>query len=703
MADLRIKVGASVDRGLADAYQPLIAAANKAAASIAVAGKRGGASVAAGTKSGTSAAEKEFAKLERTTVRWQREAAKAADKAAAAQVSAAERAARATEREAAKAATAEIREAEKVTRAQERELAKRERAQRAAAKAADKSAIVATRETGQAVRSASRYLGRSASGAASTVFGVGGRIAHAGLGVARDLARGAGIDADLGSMFSKNADLETSATKISNAGFMAGDARNGQRVDSRALTDQALKVGASTGTDANVALEGLDKFVAKTGDLQSGRDILEQMAKLSKATGSSLEDMMNGAGDVANQLGDVANKGELINQVMRAVSAQGKMGAVEIRDLAKQMAKVAAASTMFTGNRADVMTQMGALAQMTRAKGGAASASQAATSLGAFTDTFSKGARLDKFAAHGVKVTGEDGKTRAPIEIIKDALRATKGDNRSMNEMFASTAARRVTRGFETTYKDAGGGEAGIVAVQKAFDELKNATIADEEVAQSFAAAMRTSQSQAEVFNQEMRKSAMVMQEQLMPAMMQLAPAVVAATKSLANVVTWLTGDKQLRGATDMVNRDVPGAISSTDKQIAGGVISAPQREMNRIAENEAREAFSRASAEYQQKKEENDAKVDELRKGDSTGHAVFRREAKVQDIEKGAAEVASSKATMDAAQKSFQAMLGENAKVAELLRTHTIRVVVTNPTGKPALSSPKDGVEGPPGSGDVQ
>jgi regulator of protease activity HflC (stomatin/prohibitin superfamily) len=189
------------------------------------------------------------------------------------------------------------------------------------------------------------------------------------------------------------------------------------------------------------------------------------------------------------------------------------------------------------------------------------------------------------------------------------------------------------------------------------------------------------------------------MQTALTPAMQQLAPAIVDATNSLAKIVTWATGDRQLQNITDKVNQDVPGAITSTDKQIAGGVISAPQMDADKIAEKEARERMSRASAEYEQKKQEEEAE-----KNNPT--ANHRLETHFDDLfgtdtsgDKGrAAGVAEAKTQLEAARKSFQDMLGENAKVAELLRTHTIRVVVTNPSGKPALSSPKDGVEGPPG-----
>lgn len=697
MAKLMIHVGVSMDRSLTTAYQPVIDAANKAAAATTAAGKRSGAAIASETKKGTSAADKEYAKLAKAAEGWQRAAVKSAEKAGRDEVKSAERSAR-----------EQIRAAQSVTKAKKSEG---EKQVRDAAAAAERGASARARAHDRDAKLAQRHAGaalRSGGNVAREVFGMGRSAVGSGFGVAMSGLGGMGVQVDAGHMVKQNSDLETLATSVSNSGYMAGDRRNGQRVDKNRLMEQAFSVGNSTGTDANVALEGLAKFTAKTGDLQTGRDILQQMAVLSKATGTNLGDMLDASGDVANQLGDVEGKGELIRSVMTSIAAQGKLGAVEIRDLAKQMAKVAASATMYTGNRVEVMKDMGALVQGARGTGGAVSASQAATSLGSFTNVFGKGARRKAFDEAGVKVEAADKQLRRPIEIIKDALRATGGDTVEMHKMFADVASQKITRPYETAFKDAGGGEAGIVAVQKKFDDLRSATIAEEEVARSFANAMKNSQSQTEIFNNQMRQSALRMQQDLTPAMQQLAPAVVNATKSLANAVTWLTGDKQLQNSLTNAKEGVPDAIKATEKQIAGGVIAEPTRADNKQQEAEARDAFSRASIAYEQAKEEADAKKNGPK---SINQKVFERFDAVMAAtgrstdtsgNKAAGEkVADAKATMEESRKLFQDMLTENAKVSTLLASGTIRVIIANPTPTKdvPLSTPGAGVESKPWS----
>lgn len=670
--ELRIRVGAAVDRSMSEAFRPLIKAAEQARGALERTSKRSAATAAGEAQRAAGAEVRAYGKAAREIERWEREKARLA-----------ERSARAREKAAEAAASADVRAAERAAREKAR-IEARERS------TADRTARVRAR----AGQDDARHLERIAragvhqgSQAVRTVVGLGGRAARGVMNVTGDIVRGAGVSADVGALVSKNSDLQTQATQLSNAGFLAGDARNGIRVDPRELEKQALDVGARTGTDANTITEGLGKYTAKTGDLATGRDVLERMSRLSKATGANLGDMLDAAGDIGNALGDVEGKSDVIYQVMASIAAQGKEGAVEIKDFATQMAKLSAASSQFSGNRKDTLLDLGAMVQMTRAKGGAASATQAATSLGSFTNTFSKGARLKAFDSFGVDIMGGDGKLSLK-KIITGSLRAAEDHggekdrkvfSKNMGQMFMDVAARRTMKGWETTFIDAGGGAAGIKAVEEAFDRLRTATIAEEEIAQSFAAAMRTSQSQAEVFNQNLRKSALEIQESLMPALVSLAPAVIEATKSFANVVTWLTGDKQLQGAEGLAKRDVGSAIASTDKQLAGGKISSAQIETDRIAENEAREAFSRASAEYEQAKQDQEARASNpsLNERVLGGFDKFMG-TDVSGTQAEAAKVESKRAELEETRKLFLDMKNENVRLRDLISKGLV-VTVSN------------------------
>ncbi len=428
------------------------------------------------------------------------------------------------------------------------------------------------RNTDRDSRAFRRDAGRVAGSVARGALSMGTRVVG-------DLASGAGVDIDLGSMARKNVSLESKAVALSNAGYMEGaGGANGQRQDPQAIVKQAREVALATATDTNEAIDGLTAFVAKTGDLETGRAVFKDMAVLAKASGTSLEDMVDAAGDVSSALGDVPDKAAAIQQVMRAVTAGGKLGAVEMRDLATQMAKLASSAPLFEGNVADNIRKFAALAQEARAHGGASSATQAATSVSSFIATFTKGARLKEFSKFGVNTQGEGGKTRDFDAIILDAIVAASSEkngglskmNVNMGQMFADRGARRATLGFEATYSAAGGGEAGIAAVREAMRKLEEATLSATEETASFNAAVNTSASKAQTFNTQMESAASEMQTSLMPAMQALAPAFVAGAKEINAIILGLTGQPAIDA--DHASAKVFDAAAGDTKAIRHGV-----------------------------------------------------------------------------------------------------------------------------------
>lgn len=617
---LTIRVGAAVDRSLSEAFRPLVEAAGKAKVSIEKSEKARQNTQSKTEKSVTDDAEKWAKYRDKIRDRSATYAGKLAVKQAAEEMRAASKAAKAEAAEAeklakqrsqirdrsaiyagkvaAKQAADEIREEEKKTKAYERELAKQSRARERK-----------THQSSQEDRAKVQQQNKAAVGMAGRGLRAAGGFA---LGVAGDLARGAGVETSFSSIAQKNFDLQQQAADLSNAGFMNGDSRNGVRIDPNQLAAQTMSVGKATGNDANDVMEGLQKFVAKTGDLQSGRDVLEDMARLAKATGSNMSDVADAAGDVASALPEGADKARIVRDVMTGIAAQGKVGAVEIKQLATQMTKIAAASGQFEGKAQNNMLAFGAMAQMARSgKGGAASASQAANTIGAFTSTFAKGARLDSFEKFGVNVAGAGGKNRDPKQIILDSLKAANDTkfggpanaNRNMGEMFKDVNARRAMMGWENTYKEAGGGDAGLKAVSAKFDELASSTLSAQEAQESFAVAMRTNKSQAEVFNQAMRETTMQMQNELTPALIAMAPYVVEAAKSFASAIQWITGKSAITGELKDTGNRVVTAKENTAKALASGTISEGQLKANQNAENVARKTVMDAKAEADAKK----------------------------------------------------------------------------------------------------
>ena len=731
---LTIRVGAAVDRSLSEAFRPLVEAAGKAKVSIEKSEKARQNTQSKTEKSVTDDAEKWAKYRDKIRDRSATYAGKLAVKQAAEEMRAASKAAKAEAAEAeklakqrsqirdrsaiyagkvaAKQAADEIREEEKKTKAYERELAKQNRAHEQAArqrfqqdrakaqwqnKASDSLAASSASE-----RAAMAAGGKSAAGMAGRGLKAAGGFA---LGIGGDLARGAGVETDFGAIAQKNFALQEQAQNIANSGYMAGDARNGMRVNANSLASDAMRVGKSTGNDANDAMTGLEGFVSKTGDLATGRDILESMARLSKATGTNLGDMMAAAGGVAMAMGDTEDKGAKLNAIMNGFAAQGKLGAVEIKDLSKQMDKLSAQAGQYEGNLGDNMAMLGALAQSARKGGGATNATQAATSVAAFTSMLKTPKRAEEFEkATGQKVFNKQGMLRNPEEIIIGALRSKGMSPTEFKTIFANMQGGRAVEESATIYRQAGGGAAGEAAVRANFEQLKKASIDAAEAAESFALAMKQPKSQAEVFNQTMRETTMRMQNELTPALVALAPAVIEAAKAAAEMVAWLTGKSPVEKKLEDTKRNVDSVIAANQKGMATGDVNPGQQALNYKASADAIRTYEAAKAETQQMKAK-----EKLSTGGAIATGLYDNSAAGMIFRAGDAMLGSGKGngiggtirdsrhqdTVAAEGRQGQAdeyqkkMLVESEKLTAYLTTHTLSVKIVEggaPAGPPGI-----------------
>ena len=627
---LRIRIGASVDRSLDVAYKPLVDSAAKASAAIGAIASKQARTYQTETKKGTDAAEKEFAKLARDAKKWQeqqsrsaateakkatdaqskeyqraarevekweREKTRSVEKASKDRTRATEKAARDEERERNKAAASESRAADRAMRERKRSHDRDERDRKTAVDRArgihNNIATMREGHSGQnraAVGNGLKAAGGIALGAARSAGGFA-------MDAARDMIEATGVDTSLGSIFKKNVELESTASAISNSGYIRGDARNGKRVDGGALMQDAIHAGSATGTDANDALKGLEAFTGKTGDLATGREILKDMAVYAKASGTSLEDMVSASGDVALALGDVDNKGDKIRKVMLGIAAQGKLGAVEIKDLAKDMPKIAAMAGQMEGDVGENILMMGAFAQEARQRGGASSATQAAGSANSLINTFKTPARARAFeAATGQKAFNESGMLRNPKELVIEALRATGMNPTEFKKIFSNVQGARAVEGFATIYRQNGGGDAGEKAVREEFERLRKATMDDVEVMTSFQNAMATSEAQANVFNNSIRESALELQNNFKPAIQELAPIVKNAASDLAGVINQVLGhDAATRAEVTKSGGDIASDMTETNKQVQQGYVLDQQVQKNYDDEQAAKVAFNGA------------------------------------------------------------------------------------------------------------
>lgn len=378
--------------------------------------------------------------------------------------------------------------------------------------------------------------------------GLGSMVGFAGkgVGVAGSLARAAGVDLSFESIAGKNADLEQQAIDLSNAAYMPGDTKspNGIRRNPRDLVAKVRDVAGRTGTDPGEAMAGLQAFVAKTGDLESGLQALAKMSALAKATGSSLKDVMDASADIANSLGDVTQKGDKLDAVMRLVASQAKVGSIEMADWAKRMPKIAAAAGQVEGDFGTNVTKLAALGQIAKRGGGASSAAEAATSVAGLINTMKTPARIEAFSKNKIDVFGQSGRLRDPVEVILDALKKTGGDPIAMKKMFANVQGERAVTGLARVYTQAGGGQAGEAAFRAAIAEFTTELLTADEVQRALNETLKSQKSMATRFNNEMSKVVEEIQAVLLPAFAALGPAIVGATKWFADYFSETFGNK---------------------------------------------------------------------------------------------------------------------------------------------------------------
>ena len=416
-------------------------------------------------------------------------------------------------------------------------------------------------------------------GAVASRIGAGALSGTMALGA--DFLHGIGVNTDLTSMFHESQRNEALFRDISSFGYMPGTAGpNSQRIDPAVLLHEAHKIGQRTGFTANEAGLGLEKFVGLTGDLDLGRKSLEHMAVLSKATGSSLEEMVEAAGAASNTLGNMPNKAEVLYDVMKQVSSEGKTGAILIKDLATQMAKIASSAQMFSGDRSHTIGILGAMAQEARGRGGAASASQAATSVQQFTNVFRKRQRLDTFSGFGIQAYDAGGGIRDPQQLIiesfaaamkggfrltpggkklpmagaigqKDAAKGWQNFETNLTALYGDVKAMRATAGFESVFKEGYTGTKGTdqeklaaatAAVNEEFHRLTVDMMDEATVQEDFKLAMQNSKSQVAVFNDQIQETAEQFQKEMLPAVVALAPEMVLLAKGVAIVAEKLLG-----------------------------------------------------------------------------------------------------------------------------------------------------------------
>ncbi len=525
-----------------------------------------GASLDASVNRSFSAIEKRAQKAQGVVVRERQRSAKAEEREA-------QRAAKAQEREAERGARAHERAAEREARAHERSAARwlksmegaRRKAEReldAKARAAERAAEREARAVERSHRRQGQAFARRTSHRATRFLMPNAPMGTMALGHARSLARGAGVETDLGSVMGRTIGQEEMATKISNKAFRPGEAgAAGQRVDPAELTRQARNVAFDVGGDTTGMLNALFAFTSQSGDLQTARNAMLDLAKLAKSQGADFEDTFFAAGKINNALEqqpefmhDSEKRAREVFKVMNLLIAQTKIGSIEFDKLGKEIPKIAGIAGIFTGSTETSLGQLATILQVAE-KGQAPNAAVAATQVSNFALDLQKASNAKRFEVGGrnISLRAEDGRTREAKEIIIDILRVAESEAKSKgtSETAVITDLLRNKRSFLplidflSIFKNAGGGESGIAAIEKTFADFGK-SISAKQLEGDFTAAVNTTASKVNRFNTQVEDVADNLRAKLLPAFEQATPLLLSFAETVGAVTTWTAKNPKL-------------------------------------------------------------------------------------------------------------------------------------------------------------
>lgn len=171
------------------------------------------------------------------------------------------------------------------------------------------------------------------------------------------------------------------------------------------IRQEILAISRATGIASSEVLAGAQTYVDLTGDVGGATTAMNTFARVAQATGSSVQDVATAAAAMQDATKLDPRQFEA---VFGALAAQGKAGAVNLRDMAGEMASLLPRFAKFKGALgADGVIQLGAAFQV--ARHGFGDASQAATGLEGLMNGLAKHA--DDFEAAGVRIydTAKDG------------------------------------------------------------------------------------------------------------------------------------------------------------------------------------------------------------------------------------------------------------------------------------------------------
>lgn len=373
---------------------------------------------------------------------------------------------------------------------------------------------------------------------------------------AGELARGVGIDVSPAQWLTTARGRESSMTDLSNAAVIPNDKQNSTRVPTAQLLSESRAVADRYGLKSTDTDAGLSQYVKITGDLKSARDLLDPLSKLAVATGTDVGQLFGTAANISNQIGDDLGddeKAAMMMRVMRNFAGQGKVGAVELPDLARYGARLASSARFYEGDRESTLTDLGIIAQKSREAGGSNTPAMAATSVDRLLTTFKTGARVAEFEDQGIRVHNKQtGQIRNPVEIIREALEKTRSDPVAWNKLFMNIMGERGAAGLAAPYRDAriaalnagmsekDANEAGLRAYDDDIANMRSQTLSEKQADENVSEKMKTIDASVNQLNNAFTDIAASALPELARSIRDATPTLIAFAQAGAGAATWM-------------------------------------------------------------------------------------------------------------------------------------------------------------------
>jgi hypothetical protein len=225
----------------------------------------------------------------------------------------------------------------------------------------------------------------------------------------------------------------------------------------KGLKDEIHKVAVSSNQMQDAVTASLQAFVERTGDVEAATRNLALYGKVATATSASMEDVTRVGESMFSKFnlkGDQAN-------AFNIISAQSKVGSIEIRDFATQGASVFAAARAagLPANEQGV-AEIGALMQVvaggSKGKGKQTAADTAVQVAAMLSAIRMQGAKLEGM---GIKVDGRD-----QVDVVKEIIEKTGGNAGKLAMIFRNKNAFRAVYELSRGYLEnkGWGGERGF-------------------------------------------------------------------------------------------------------------------------------------------------------------------------------------------------------------------------------------------------